>query len=631
MRTSSRLMALGLLCWASVGWGQILPNPALSNYVHHDDGAFNYSIVNVIRNPIVTIGGSRQRVAADVYFMNMTSQEWDPTKTESTGFQESRKLWQHEVAVIVPNVIRSTTAQLQISGGGNSADNRFSYFGTMGPNGTTDFSNDSELGAFASFAVATGSVFTILNQAPNQSIQFTNDIVGSRSEDGIIAKTVRNFIDGGAQETDWPLLLPMTKAAVKAMDLTQDFMRTNPSAGFSFGGFSVGRESPPIQDFVVSGGSKRGWTTWLTAAVDDRVKAIVPIVFDALNLGNQLNNQKAIYSRVENDLTVADSSGAKYSGALNPYISSRSPSDPNATADINLTVDFATKEGQKALSIIDPYSYRDAYTMPKYIVNSAGDEFFAINSSTNYFSGLPGEKYLWYIPNTTHPIAVNPDGTSNDEAIAQFLESYVAFYGSLKSGEDLPEYQYSILNEGKTVRVEFLNGLLPDEVSIWYNDGFEGQPDFRRSGIQNVGADGIRSTWYQWDPSQSFYSLSYLGNGIFEATANDITHWQAFMMQFSYRVQSVPFIDPNNLQAGWNGARFRFSSGVSIVGPEALTYNPPTKPTATTVNIESASLLLARTTAVPEASSMCATGLALSAAAIVALRRQRARRFADSV
>lgn len=37
-----------------------------------------------------------------------------------------------------------------------------------------------------------------------------------------------------------------------------------------------------LKNFVVGGASKRGWTTWTTAAVDDRVVAIVPVVIDLL-------------------------------------------------------------------------------------------------------------------------------------------------------------------------------------------------------------------------------------------------------------------------------------------------------------------------------------------------------------
>ena len=39
-----------------------------------------------------------------------------------------------------------------------------------------------------------------------------------------------------------------------------------------------------IERFFVAGGSKRGWTTWTTAAVDKRVVAISPMVIDMLNV-----------------------------------------------------------------------------------------------------------------------------------------------------------------------------------------------------------------------------------------------------------------------------------------------------------------------------------------------------------
>ena len=54
-------------------------------------------------------------------------------------------------------------------------------------------------------------------------------------------------------------------------------------ATVNFVGSSAGG-SRTINHFVLTGGSKRGWTAWLAAAVDSRVTAVSPIVSDLLNM-----------------------------------------------------------------------------------------------------------------------------------------------------------------------------------------------------------------------------------------------------------------------------------------------------------------------------------------------------------
>ena len=65
----------------------------------------------------------------------------------------------------------------------------------------------------------------------------------------------------------------MVKASMRAMDAMADFVKT-----------ALPQHNANLDSFVVAGASKRGWTTWLVGAVDQpRVKAIVPIVLDAIN------------------------------------------------------------------------------------------------------------------------------------------------------------------------------------------------------------------------------------------------------------------------------------------------------------------------------------------------------------
>ena len=102
---------------------------------------------------------------------------------------------------------------------------------------------------------------------PNQPLTFAGE-EEPRWEDAIIAYTWDKYLTTGDEK--WPLRLAMTKSAVAAMDAIQSIL--------------VEKEGEEILKFVVSGASKRGWTTWTAGAVDNRVEAIVPVVIDLLNL-----------------------------------------------------------------------------------------------------------------------------------------------------------------------------------------------------------------------------------------------------------------------------------------------------------------------------------------------------------
>ena len=66
------------------------------------------------------------------------------------------------------------------------------------------------------------------------------------------------------------IYFPMVRAAVRSMDCMTEFMKET---------FETNTDK-----FILIGASKRGWTSWLTAAMDpERVEGFIPLVWDAIN------------------------------------------------------------------------------------------------------------------------------------------------------------------------------------------------------------------------------------------------------------------------------------------------------------------------------------------------------------
>src|SRR5581483_12375694 len=105
------------------------------------------------------------------------------------------------------------------------------------------------------------------------------------------------------------------------------------------------------------------------------------------------------------------------------------------------------------LEIEDPYSYRDRLTMPKFILNATGDQFFCPDSSQFYFDGLPGEKHLRYVPNADHSLR-------DSDAV----ESIVAFYQMVLDDKERPKYTWTFEKDG-SIRVQ--TNTAPKEVRLW--------------------------------------------------------------------------------------------------------------------------------------------------------------------
>jgi len=114
----------------------------------------------------------------------------------------------------------------------------------------------------------------VIYQIPNCPLVFVNDPTQrGRTEDHLMAQGWVEFLDDPDKNPEWLLRLPMVKAGFQAMRAAEEFLREQGIA--------------EIEGHIVTGGSKRGWASWLAGAVDcpDCVNVIgiaplVPIVPD---------------------------------------------------------------------------------------------------------------------------------------------------------------------------------------------------------------------------------------------------------------------------------------------------------------------------------------------------------------
>lgn len=381
---------------AAGGPGVAPSRTALDDYVAKPDPSFTFKLVNTIEGDGFT-----------AYVIDMTSQTWRTSK------DLDRSVWQHWMTIIKPKDVKSSTGLLFITGGNNG-----------GPAPTLD---DDELKMLVEYAKGSGTVVTQLRQVPNQPIKFAGETKG-RVEDAMIAYTWDKFLKTG--DETWPARLPMTKSAVRAMDTVTAFMASQ--AG---GKVTVDR-------FVVAGGSKRGWTTWTTAAVDKRVVAIAPFVIDMLNLQASMKHHYRAYGF--------------WSPAIRDY------------TEMGLMNWMDKPQYRRLMEIEEPYEYRSRFTMPKYIVNATGDQFFLPDSSQFYFDDMPGEKYLRYVPNADH-------GLGGSDA----PQSFLAWYAAVVYGQPRPKFSWTVEPDG-SLKVTTVD--VPLAVKLWQATNTSAR-DFRKEKI----------------------------------------------------------------------------------------------------------------------------------------------------
>lgn len=349
----------------------------LHAYVKQSDSSFHWEQESTSQAPGVKI-----------YTLKLHSQTWQGI------------LWKHRLEIIEPvgvEIDHPETAVIYIGGGSN---------------GDTPRGGDRLVGA--ALAKAARARVAVLNHVPNQPL------LGDRKEDALIAETFIQYLN--TKDVSWPLLFPMAKSAVRAMDAVTLWAKEN--------------DKGDIQKFVVSGASKRGWTTWLSGAADPRVIAIAPMVIDTLNLTSQGDNQLKVWG--------------KYSEQIHDYV------------ERGLMQTATTKEGRILWNMVDPYTYRDGRLaqIPKIMINGLNDRYWTQDASRLYFPDLKGPKAICSLPNAGHGLDQNREWA---------LETVAGLYRLAATGKTIPTVSWEMMEDAKAADygVSISAQPQPKAVNVW--------------------------------------------------------------------------------------------------------------------------------------------------------------------
>jgi PhoPQ-activated pathogenicity-related protein len=384
-RARQRTSRFALVVLAGVAWA--LPAWAgLVEYVKKPDPTFAWKLTKTTANPQGTI-----------YDIELTSQTWEGIP------------WEHALQIYLPKDV--------------SPNHTMFLWNTGGKPGLKDI-------AFSMLAAQKiKAPCAFLYGIPKQPL------FDGKKEDTPIAETFVRFLK--TRDEEWPLLFPMAKSVVRAMDVIQ--------------AFSQQEWHHKVERFVVSGASKRGWTTWLTAAADPRVLAIAPMVIDTLNMKAQNAHQIEAYGQ--------------YSKEIDPYTDRGLVPMPN------------TPEARKLWTMVDPYHYRDKLVLPKMIINGANDPYWTVDALNLYWNDLQGDKWVLYVPNAGHNLQQQTGKGSGD--VTRAVNGLAAFTRAQMNGKSMPRMTWKHEDVGGKLRLMVESSPAPRGARLWVADA--PTQDFRKS------------------------------------------------------------------------------------------------------------------------------------------------------
>ena len=215
----------------------------------------------------------------------------------------------------------------------------------------------------------------------------------------------------------------------------------------------------PVEGFVITGASKRGWTSWLTAVADKRVIATAPMVIDVLNFRPQMRHQLDAWGKYSEQIIDYTSKGLIKEGDETPR-------------DTHLR------------RMMDPYTYRKQLDLPKLLVNGTNDRYWVADAMSLYWDDLVGPKNVLQIPNAGHGLDGGHELT---------LSTIAAFFQHAVMKTPLPALEWKHTKADNGFAIAVTSSAKPRAAHLWV--AYSDTRDFRESKWKSQKLEGQSNSY----------------------------------------------------------------------------------------------------------------------------------------
>jgi len=326
---------------------------------------------------------SRRVMGTTEHRLMLTSQTWQGIT------------WKHYLQVFEPHRLEETNKILLFVTAGNIGEVPSTAYDFMG----------------SGAAKHTGSRIAILHQVPNQPL------LGDHVEDDLITESWLRYLQTG--DANWPLLFPMVKSTVKAMDALEEFISTS--------------SNHTVDGFVITGASKRGWTSWLAPSVDKRIIGTAPVVIDVLNFRPQMIGQLKSWGEFSEQIQDYTSKGL-------------------------VKLENESELETRLRVMMDPHTYHREVEIPKLMVIATNDRYWVLNSLNIYWDDLLGPKHVSYVPNTGHYLSGQ---------LVPVMKTISAFFKRVVAEQPMPAFEWKHDDHADGYRLTVSGPDLPRSARLW--------------------------------------------------------------------------------------------------------------------------------------------------------------------